>query len=144
MRNENIANTLLLTSSTENRKCAKCSNSMAANRIQFSRCPDDSCPDSSASRNVGNGMRLHSNSTTNWSSGLWGEAHRDITSKSITKVQWPEYMKPLNEQPAQPTLTISGRSTIPSMSSQDIFRCICRKMFLPKSHMTRISIQGFY
>jgi hypothetical protein len=27
------------------------------------------------------------------------------------------------------------------MSSRDIFRCISRKMFLPKSHMTRINIQ---
>jgi len=86
MRNENIANTLLLTSATENRKCAKCSNSMAANKIQYSRCPDDSCSDSSASKNVGKGMRLLSSSTTNWSSGLMGEPHRDIISKMITKV----------------------------------------------------------
>jgi len=67
MRTENIANTLLLTSATENRKCVKCSTSMAT-----SRCPDNSCSDLSASRNVGNSMRLHSSSTTNWSSGLVG------------------------------------------------------------------------
>jgi len=74
MRTENIAKTVLLTSATENRKCTKCSTSMVISRIQFSRCPDDSCSNSSASRNVGNGMRLQSSSTTTWSTGLVGES----------------------------------------------------------------------
>jgi len=95
-----MANTLLLTSATENRKCVKCSTSMATSRIQFSRCPDDSCSDSSASRNVSNGMRLHSNSTTNWSSGLVGgtphrhyfkEDHQGTVARVYESTKWAVY-----------------------------------------------------
>jgi len=144
MRTENIANTLLLTSATENRKCAKCSTLMATSRIQFSRYPNNSCSDLSASRNVGNSIRLHSSSTTNWSSGLVGGTPQETLLQRGSSRYSGQSMKPLNEQSAEPTITISGRPKIPSMSSRDIFRCISRKMFLPKSHMTRINIQGFY